>query len=165
MFIQLVLNSTTINIHTKKEDITVEEVAKGDSGSSKYQFDRHKLFLESKVIIDNFLRDKQDVDTVYSVQLCGLEMMIMSLSLSVNGLYVGNEAYRVSLNDQLQHYRDYIQIVKQLLCFRNEAAKVYNVSDNIKASNMRNRTSVKGYKYNKTSEDKPTNMYKSSWMW
>lgn len=89
--------------------------------------------------------------------------MIVSLSLPANDLYVGNEVYHVSLSNRLQHYGNYIQTVEQLLCFRDEAIKVGNDSDNIKSSNMRDRTSVKGKKYNKTSEDKSTNMYKSSW--
>jgi hypothetical protein len=79
----------------------VTVAAKSDPGASKYQSDRCKLFSESKVITDNFLRNNHDVDIVYSIQFCGFEMMVMTLSLPNNDLYVGNEVHHVHIDKRL----------------------------------------------------------------
>ncbi|KAI9258810.1 hypothetical protein BDA99DRAFT_514247 [Phascolomyces articulosus] len=159
-----VLNDAMVQRYSEEGDLMVAEAAKGDPGSFKYQSDRCKLFSESKVIIDNLLLDNHDVDTLYCIQFCGLEMMIMSLSLPVNGLYVGNEVYHVHLDDRLQSYHNYLQTVTQLLCFRDEAVKVCNASDNLKSSKKSKRTSVKGNKYNSATKDKHSILPKSWWV-
>ncbi|KAI7848352.1 hypothetical protein BDC45DRAFT_541064 [Circinella umbellata] len=157
-------NDVMVQRYNEEEDLTVAEAANSDPGSSKYQSDRCKLFSESKVIIDNFLLDNHDIDTIYCIQFCGLEMMINSLSLPDNGLYVGNEVYHVHLDDRLQSYRSYLQTVTQLLCFRDEAVKVCNAFDNLKSTKASKKKSVKGNKYNSTAKDEHVIQAKSSWV-
>ncbi|KAG0738530.1 hypothetical protein G6F57_000178 [Rhizopus arrhizus] len=92
-----VINDKTVQRYNKESEVTVAEAAKNDPGLFKFMSDRCKLLSKNKVIIDNFLHDSDDIDTVYSIQFCGLEMMIMSLSLSANGLYIGHETYHIQL--------------------------------------------------------------------
>ncbi|KAI7877316.1 uncharacterized protein EV154DRAFT_525492 [Mucor mucedo] len=142
-----------------EEDLAVAEAAKNDPGVSKYQSDRCKLLSESKVIIDNFIAQGRDVNAVYSIQFCGFEMMMISLSLFKNGLYVGNEVHHVQIDDRLQRYRDYLSTIKQLLSFRDETIKSLHQADDHAAS----RPSVKGPRYNTALRGKKPEHFKSTW--
>ncbi|KAG2227067.1 hypothetical protein INT45_003797 [Circinella minor] len=151
-----VINDKTVQRYNEESEVTVAEAGKNDPGLSKFVIDRCKLLSENKMIIDNYLHDSDDIDAVYSIQFCGLEMMIVSLSLSANGLYIGNEAYHVQLNNNLQRFPVYLQTVFQLLCFRNEAIGTSNVHNNIKSTSASNRTSVKRHKYTHVIESVPS---------
>ncbi|CEG79905.1 hypothetical protein RMATCC62417_14315 [Rhizopus microsporus] len=158
-----VLNDSVVHQYNEERDLAVAEAGKNDPGSFKYQSNRCKLLSESKVIIDNSLHGKNDVDTVYPIYFCGFEIMVMSLSLSANDLYVGNEVHHIHLDDRLQRYCSYLQTATALLCFRDEAIKVSTAFDNFKSINASERTSVKYNKYNRVTNNKPVKLYKSSW--
>lgn len=158
-----VINDTKIQKLNSEEDLAVAEAAKSDPGVLKYQSDRCKLLSESKVIIDNFVAKGRDVNSVYSIQFCGFEMMIISLSLFSNGLYVGNEVHHVQIDDRLQKCCNYLSTVKQLLCFRDETIEFLHKSDDVKLDLAANRASVKGAKYNAASEEKKAELVKSDW--
>ncbi|KAG1458793.1 hypothetical protein G6F56_006310 [Rhizopus delemar] len=54
-------------------DVGAMEAAEEQPGDAKYIFDRCKVLLESKAMIDRFLLDGFLVDSVDSLQICGLE--------------------------------------------------------------------------------------------
>ncbi|CAO3665571.1 unnamed protein product [Rhizopus stolonifer] len=158
-----VINDKTVQRYNEESEVTIAEASKSDPGLLKFMSDRCKLLSENKVIIDNFRHDSDDIDTVYSIQFCGLEMMIISLSLSANGLYISNEAYHVQLDNSLQRFPIYLETVFQLLCFRNEVIGTSNVHNNIKSTSASKRNSVKGHKYDKGSKTAPINLSTLSW--
>lgn len=59
----------------------------------------------------------------------------MSLSLSGIGLYVGNEVYHLHVDNCFQRFSEYLDSIKQLLCFQDEAIKVNNAAGKSKSSN------------------------------
>lgn len=158
-----VINDRTVQRSNEESEVTVAEAAKDDPGPFKFMSDRCKLLSENEVIIDNFLHDSDNINTVYSIQFCGLKMSIMSLSLSINGLYIGNEIYHFQLENSLQRLPMYLQTVFQLLCFRDEAIKINNVYNDVKSISASKKTSVKGHKYNKNSQTASTNLSMLSW--
>ncbi|KAI9358861.1 hypothetical protein BD770DRAFT_410166 [Pilaira anomala] len=121
-----VMKDDIVQRFNQETDLSTSEAAKDEPGSAKFNSDRCKLLTESKVIIDNFLHDNQDVGSVYSIQFCGLDITILSLSLSANGLYVGNEIHHAKVDNRLESLVELLPTLIQLLCFRDEAVKLNN---------------------------------------
>lgn len=55
-------------------DIGVMEAAEEQPGDSKFTFDRCKILIESKAMIDKFLLDGCLASCVDSLQICGLKI-------------------------------------------------------------------------------------------
>ncbi|KAL9542488.1 hypothetical protein MBANPS3_008582 [Mucor bainieri] len=68
-----VMNDTYVQRDNQETDIATAEAAKHNPEQSKFSSDRCKLFTESKVVIDNFLEASHDVNTLYSIQFCGMK--------------------------------------------------------------------------------------------
>lgn len=113
-----ILNDETIQFVNHETDSGVLEAARSDLGPSKYQSDHCKLMVECKSIIEIYINKGHNLDTVDCIQICGLEILILNLSLSATGVYVANEIYHGSILDSLSQMDKMLDIALNLLSFK-----------------------------------------------
>lgn len=102
------------------------EAAEEDPGDAKYLSDRCKVLVESKAMIDKFLLDGCLIDTVDSLQICGLEVYFGSISLAARGLYVGTQFYNGTISNSLNDLTTHLDLAFNLLCFRDQCISIMN---------------------------------------
>ncbi|KAI9347516.1 hypothetical protein BD770DRAFT_327602 [Pilaira anomala] len=93
-----ILQDETVQRFNKETDTAVLEASKEDPGLLKYQSDHCKLMVECQNIIDMYIDKGHNVDNVDCLQICGLDLVILNLSLSAPGLYVANETKLLRAN-------------------------------------------------------------------
>ena len=77
------LNDETTQFQSRESDCGVLEVAKSDPGPGKYQSDHcNKLMVECKAIIGMYISKGYNLDRVDYIQICGLEIIILNLTLA-----------------------------------------------------------------------------------
>lgn len=79
----------------------VVEVAEKNPGDTKFNGDRCKVLIENKAIIDRYLLDGCFVDSIGSLQICGLGIFLINVTLQDQGLYVGTQFYHSVVNNSL----------------------------------------------------------------
>ncbi|RCI03069.1 hypothetical protein CU098_011517 [Rhizopus stolonifer] len=107
-------------------DVGAMEAAEEQPGDAKYIFDRCKVLLESKAMIDRFLLDGFLVDSVDSLQICGLEAHFVNLTLEAPGAYIGTQFYTGCIGNSMNNIIQHLNLAIHLLCFprsRNVSAK------------------------------------------
>lgn len=104
--------------YNKETDTSVFEASKGNPGVQKFQSGHCKLMVAYKAIIDMYISKGFDVGNVVCVQVCGLDILISNLCLSVSGLYTGNEVYFVSIINSLAQLEKTLDMMLNLLAFR-----------------------------------------------
>ncbi|RCI01668.1 hypothetical protein CU098_011996, partial [Rhizopus stolonifer] len=124
-------------------DTTVLEASKDDPGLVKFQSDHSKLLVECKLIIDMFLRKGQNIDNVDCIQICGLEIVILNLSLSAPGVYVATERFHSTILNSLSNIDNALDIALHLLSSKNAVIKVNNGYTHQKGVAKDRSTSIK----------------------
>ncbi|KAG1443983.1 hypothetical protein G6F56_010473 [Rhizopus delemar] len=109
-----------------ENEVGVVEVAEEDPGDAKFNGDRCKVLIENKAIIDRYLLDGCFVDSVDSLQICGLEIFLINLTLEDQGLYVGTQFYHSVVNNSLDSLEKYMELAFTLLCFRDNCVEINN---------------------------------------
>lgn len=113
-----VINDKLVQKTNQETEVCITEASKEHPSELKFHADRCKIQVENKVVIDNYIQSGCNIDSVDSIQICGLELFIVNLTLKVPGLYVGNEIYHVTVNKSLSNLSKYLDLALQLLCFR-----------------------------------------------
>ncbi|GAA5813406.1 hypothetical protein MFLAVUS_006884 [Mucor flavus] len=111
-------------------DIGAMEAAEEQPGDAKYTFDRCKVLLESKAMIDRFLLDGCLVDSVDSLQICGLEAHFVNLTLEAPGAYIGTQFYTGCIGNSMSNIVRHLDLAIHLLCFRDQCISVMNQCEN-----------------------------------
>ncbi|KAG1171889.1 hypothetical protein G6F36_011683 [Rhizopus arrhizus] len=73
--------------YNAERDVAVLEAAEEDAGNAKFVFDRFKISIENKAIIDNYLLDGALLNSVNSLQVSGLGIYFLNTILEEPGLY------------------------------------------------------------------------------
>lgn len=107
-------------------DLRVFEAAEEDPGDVKYVSDRCKVMIESKAIIDKVVLDECLIDSVDSLQVCGLEIHFSNTTLAEPGLYIGTQLYTSTIDKSLSNIRRYFDLALHLLCFRDQCVTIAN---------------------------------------
>jgi hypothetical protein len=81
---------------------------------------------ESNAIIDKFVLDGCLIDSVDSLQVCGLEIHFGDTTLAEPGLYVGTLFYTFTIDKSLSNIRKYFDLARHLLCFRDQCVTISN---------------------------------------
>lgn len=113
-----IINDKLVQRYNEETEVSMAEVSKESPGDKKFHSDRCKVNVENKVVIDRFLDDLCNIDSVDSIQICGLEIFIINLSLGAPGVYVGTELFHSSIDSSLCSFSKYFDLAVQLLCFR-----------------------------------------------
>ncbi|KAI9357551.1 hypothetical protein BD770DRAFT_472877 [Pilaira anomala] len=111
-------------------DIGAMEAAEEQSGDPKYIFDKCKVLLESKAMIDRFLLDGCLVDSVDSLQICGLEAHFVHLTLEAPETYIGIQFYTGCIGNSMSNIFQHLDLAIHLLCFRDQCISVMNQYEN-----------------------------------
>lgn len=82
--------------------------------------------VECKSIVDMYINKGHNLDTVDCIQICRLEILILSLSLSAPGVYVANEIYHDSILDSLSQMDRLLDIALNLLSFKTTVIGIKN---------------------------------------
>ncbi|KAI8640220.1 hypothetical protein BD408DRAFT_420129 [Parasitella parasitica] len=85
-------------------DVGVFEASEEDPGDAKYIGDR------CKAVIDKFILDGCLIDSVDSLQICGLEIHFGNTTLAEPGLYVGTQFYTVTIDKSLSNIPKYFDL-------------------------------------------------------
>lgn len=117
-----------------ENEVGVAEAAEESPGKVKFNSDRCKVLIESKVIIDRFILDGCHIDNVDSLQICGIEVYFIKLELQDNGVYIGTQHYHSVVNASLNSFEKYTELAFNLLCFRDRCIEIYNIYENHLAS-------------------------------
>ncbi|CAO3659272.1 unnamed protein product [Rhizopus stolonifer] len=129
----------SVNLET---DVGVMEGAEEQSGDAKYISDRCKVLVESKVMIDKFPLDECLIGSIDSLQICGLEIYFVNISLTVPG----TQFYRGSIGNSLSDIIHYLDLAIHLLCLRNQYVSVMNqYEDYLSNSRSRNSSAKRSY--------------------
>ncbi|KAI9347512.1 hypothetical protein BD770DRAFT_395701 [Pilaira anomala] len=158
-----ILQDETVQRFNKETDTAVLEASKEDPGLLKYQSDHCKLMVESKNIIDMYIDKGHNVDNVDCLQICGLDLVILNLSLSAPGLYVANEVFFGSITNSLSRVEDMLKIAFNLLSFKRTVLSIKNKNQEEKTCFKQNTKNIKSEKYNQESEKKLFIGNKKSW--
>ncbi|EIE80406.1 hypothetical protein RO3G_05111 [Rhizopus delemar RA 99-880] len=75
--------------YNAERDVAVLEAAEEDAGNAKFVFDRFKISIENKAIIDNYLLDGALLNSVNSLQVSGLGIYFLNTILEEPGLKMG----------------------------------------------------------------------------
>ncbi|KAI8886859.1 hypothetical protein K501DRAFT_292609 [Backusella circina FSU 941] len=110
-----------------KTDISAFEAAEEKPGNVKYINDRFKVMIESKAVIDRFVLDGCLIDSVNSLQVCGLEIHFGDTTLAESGLYVGNQFYTATIDKSLSNMPKYFNLAFHLLCFRGQCRAIHKL--------------------------------------
>ncbi|OBZ91643.1 hypothetical protein A0J61_00313 [Choanephora cucurbitarum] len=106
--------------YNTEHDVAVLEAAAEDAGNPKFIFDRVKISIENKVIIDNHLLDGSLLSSVNYLQVSGLEVHFLNTTLQEPGLYITKELYCHNISKSLASLTLYLDLASQLLCFWND---------------------------------------------
>ncbi|KAG0741879.1 hypothetical protein G6F57_008480 [Rhizopus arrhizus] len=158
-----ILNDETIQFVNHETDSGVLEAARSDLGPSKYQSDHCKLMVECKSIIEIYINKGHNLDTVDCIQICGLEILILNLSLSATGVYVANEIYHGSILDSLSQMDKMLDIALNLLSFKTTVIEIKNKYVQQKSTVENSKRSVKSKKYDKALKKKSLKADKKAW--
>ncbi|KAG1445857.1 hypothetical protein G6F55_011784 [Rhizopus delemar] len=71
--------------YNAEHDVAVLEAAEENAGNAKFIFDRFKISIENKVIIDNYLLDGALLSSVNSLQVSGLGIHFLNTTLEEPG--------------------------------------------------------------------------------
>lgn len=107
-------------------DFGAFEAAEEEPEDFKYTSGRCKVLIESKDIIDKFVLDGCLIDSVDSLQLCGLKIRFGNTTLAKPGLYVGDEFYTYTVDNTLDNICKYFDLARYLLCFRDQCVAISN---------------------------------------
>jgi hypothetical protein len=113
-----IISDETVQQLNQETDTASVEVSKGDPGLCKFQSDHCKLLVECKAIIDMYLSKGHNIDSVDCIQVCGLEIVILNLSLSAPGVYVATEIYHGTISDSLSNINTTLDIALNILSFK-----------------------------------------------
>lgn len=102
------------------------EAAEEDAGNAKFTFDRCKLSVENKVIIDNYLSHGALRSSVSSLQVTGLTVHFLNTSLEETGLYVTKEVHAHDFSSSLANLVSCVELALHLLCFRAGCVTICN---------------------------------------
>jgi hypothetical protein len=123
--------------YNTENDIAVMEAAEEDAGNAKFIFDRCKLSIENKMIIDKYLMNGVAISSVDSLQISGLQVFFVNTCLEEPGLYVTKELHLYvtkelhhhSITESLKNLVTYMDLAVRLLCFRDNCITKSNTYD------------------------------------
>ncbi|KAG2230781.1 hypothetical protein INT48_006803 [Thamnidium elegans] len=144
-----VLNDKMKQRYNVEHDIAVLEAAEGDPGNTKFIFDRFKISIENKVIIDNYLLDGALLSSVNSLQVSGLGIHFLNTTLEEPGLYVTKELNYHTVSKSLASLPLYLDLALHLLCFRDDCASKSNTYNEhlVNQKNQKKKKKKKRDKY------------------
>ncbi|CAO3693081.1 unnamed protein product [Rhizopus stolonifer] len=125
-----ILHDSIKQRYNVENEVGVAEAAEEGPGDSKFKSDRCKVLIESKAVVDRYLLDGCFVDNVDSLQICGLEIFFINLTLQDQGLYVGTQFYHSVVNNSLNSLEKYMELAFNLLCFRDNCVEINNKYEN-----------------------------------
>ena len=108
----------------------VMEAAEEQPGATKFTSDRCKVLIESKAMIDKSLLDGCLIDSVDSLQIFGLEIHFVNITLNALGVYISTQFYTGSIESSLLKIQHYLYLTIHLLCFRDQCISVMNPYEN-----------------------------------
>lgn len=116
--------------YNTENGIAVMEAAEEDPGNAKFVADRCKLSIENKMIIDRYLMDGVCINSVDSLQICGLQVFMVNTSLKKHGLYITTKFNDHGITKSLKNIAQYMDLAVELLCFRDNCIITSNKYDN-----------------------------------
>ncbi|KAG2195018.1 hypothetical protein INT47_005618 [Mucor saturninus] len=126
-----------------ENEVGVAEAAEESPGKVKFSSDRCKVLIESKVIVDRFILDSCHIDNVDSLQICGMEIYFIKLELRDNGLYTKTQHYHSVIDASLNSLEKYMELARNLLCFRDRCIEIYYIYENHLAASRGQQMSAK----------------------
>ncbi|OBZ80833.1 hypothetical protein A0J61_11118 [Choanephora cucurbitarum] len=97
------------------------EVAKFGASPMKITGDSSKLFVESKIVIDNLAKEehkKINRIIVPSLQIVGNKITLFSVALEANGVYVAVREGSAFIPSHVSHTKEFKRVIKLLLKFK-----------------------------------------------
>ncbi|KAI8379847.1 hypothetical protein EDC96DRAFT_434395 [Choanephora cucurbitarum] len=115
--VDLRLVKDTISRRKKEASKANVEVAKFGASPAKITTDSSKLFIESKIVIDNLAKEepkKANRTIVPSLQIVGNKIILFSVALEANGVYVAVREGSAFIPSHVSHVKDLRRVIKLL---------------------------------------------------